>query len=293
VDEIVKMPDFKGYISDLGGPSANMYKMAGVDLSICEKCLRPSCISPNVCFNLDTSHKDLLDIYKGVDSHPKIKKAFVGSGVRFDLLTSYNKDGDEQANDEYLEQLMERHVSGRLKVAPEHSSDNTLKIMRKPSFKYFHEFKEKFERINRKLGMKMQLIPYFISSHPGSTYTDMADLAAQTKDMGFRLEQVQGFTPTPMTVATVIYYSGYHPYTLKKVYVAKTPQEKENQHRFFFWYKSENFQWIKNQLKDNQELLKKILSRKKTASNEKQEESFTKGKRKSVGWKDRGWKKKK
>ncbi len=293
VDEIVKMPDFKGYISDLGGPSANMYKMAGVDLSICEKCLRPSCISPNVCFNLDTSHKDLLEIYRGVDKHPKIKKAFVGSGVRFDLLTSYNKEGSEEGKQEYLEQLMSRHVSGRLKVAPEHSSDATLKVMRKPAFKYFHEFKEKFEKMNQKLGLRLQLIPYFISSHPGSTYTDMADLAAQTKDMGFRLEQVQGFTPTPMTVATVIYYSGYHPYTLKKVYVAKTSQEKENQHRFFFWYKSENFQWIKNQLKDNQELLKKILSRKKTDSNEKQEEPIIRGKRKYTGRKVRGWRNRK
>jgi uncharacterized radical SAM protein YgiQ len=269
VDEIAKMPDYKGYISDLGGPSANMYRMQGIDLSICEKCLRPSCISPNVCYNLDTSHEKLLRLYRKVDAHPQVKKAFVGSGIRFDLLTSYNKGADAKTNEEYLKQLLGRHVSGRLKVAPEHSSDDTLKIMRKPSFRYFYEFQKKFETINKKLGLKLQLIPYFISSHPGSTVKDMADLAAQTKNMGFRLEQVQDFTPTPMTLATVVYYSGYHPYTLKEVYTAKKKNEKMNQHRFFFWYKKENFEWIKKQLKDYPALSRILLQRKEKKQNDK------------------------
>ena len=264
VDQVTKMPDFKGYLSDLGGPSANMYRMKGVDMSICEKCVRPSCIDPNVCFNLDTSHKALTDIYRAVDAHPDIKKAFIGSGIRYDLLVKdRNKQGNEKEMDEYLEQVLTRHVSGRLKVAPEHTSDETLKMMRKPSFSNFKSFTAKFNKINKRLNLKLQLIPYFISSHPGSEPADMANLAAETKDMGFRLEQVQDFTPTPMTVATVIYYSGYHPYTLKKVFTAKTKNEKLEQHRFFFWYKKENFQWIKKVLKDKPVLLMKLLDRKR------------------------------
>lgn len=250
VDQITQMPDFKGYISDLGGPSGNMYKMKGKDQSICDKCVSPSCIHPTVCYNLDTDHQPLIDIYKKASAHPDVKKAFVTSGVRYDLLIGKDEE-DRRKNhyDEYTEQLVKHHVSGRLKVAPEHTSDQVLKIMRKPSFRYFHAFKQHFDRICRKAGLKQQLIPYFISSHPGSQLEDMADLACQTKDMGFQLEQVQGFTPTPMTVATVIYYSGYHPYTLKKMYTARTPREKEDQHRFFFWYKGENRTWIYNALK--------------------------------------------
>lgn len=263
VDQITQMPDFKGYISDLGGPSANMYKMKGKYQDLCDQCKRPSCIHPNVCNNLDTSHKPMLDIYKKVDAHPGIKKAFVGSGIRYDLLVKdFNKQGDEKIMNEYMHQLLDRHVSGRLKVAPEHTSDDTLKMMRKPSFKFFHSFKKQFDAVNQKLGTKLQLIPYFISSHPESKLEDMANLAAETKDMGFRLEQVQDFTPTPMTVATVAYYSGYHPYTLEKVYTARSKQEKLDQYRFFFWYKSENIQWIKKVLKDRIDLVEKLLSRK-------------------------------
>ncbi len=247
VEAITQMPDYKGYISDLGGPSANMYKMKGKDLAICDRCVAPSCIHPTVCHNLDTSHAPLLDIYKSVDALPEVKKAFVGSGIRYDLLV--DKDPLKQKeNDGFIEQLMQHHVSGRLKVAPEHTSDDVLKIMRKPSFKKFYIFKDAFDRINKKWGLKQQLIPYFISSHPGSTEESMAHLACETKDMGFQLEQVQDFTPTPMTVATVIYYSGYHPYTLKRVYTAHSPKEKKDQHRFFFWYKRENREWIRRTL---------------------------------------------
>ncbi len=262
VDKVTQMPDFKGYISDLGGPSANMYKMKGHDLSICANCVRPSCIHPNVCKNLNTSHQPLLDIYRSVDDHPRIKKATIGSGIRYDLLVKErNTPGNEKEMNEYLEQVLTRHVSGRLKVAPEHTSDDTLHIMRKPPFENFKKFTSKFHEINERKNLNLQLIPYFISSHPGSQLKDMANLAAETKDMGFRLEQVQDFTPTPMTVATVIYYSGYHPYTLQPVFTAKSKEEKLNQHRFFFWYKPENFNWIRKVLNDQPAILKKLLQR--------------------------------
>jgi len=263
VEQIVNDKNFKGYISDLGGPSGNMYKMKGKVQEICDKCVSPSCISPTICHNLDTSHKPMLEIYKEVDEHPKVKKAFVGSGIRYDMLVpEFNKNADPKDLEEYSEQVITKHVSGRLKVAPEHTSDDVLKVMRKPSFKYFHKFKEMFDRINKKHGLKQQLIPYFISSHPACKLEDMANLAAETKDMGFQLEQVQDFTPTPMTVSTVIYYSGYHPYTLKEMDTPKTKKEKKQQHKFFFWYKRENHRWIKNVLTKagRKELIDKLLS---------------------------------
>lgn len=249
VDALTEHPEFKGYISDLGGPSANMYRMKGKDESICEKCSSPSCIHPVICNNLDTSHKPMTELYRKVDAHPAVKKAFVGSGIRYDLLVDdFNKNNDDGNHDEYIEQVITRHVSGRLKVAPEHTSDATLRVMRKPSFKYFHKFKEKYDEISRKHGLNQQLIPYFISSHPGCEDEDMANLAVETKDMGFQLEQVQDFTPTPMTVATVIYYSGVHPYTLKPYKTVKRKEDKLNQRRFFFWYKKENHQFIRKTL---------------------------------------------
>jgi len=249
VDKVANMPDFKGYLSDIGGPSANMYKMKGKVQSICDKCVAPSCISPVICSNLDTSHKPLTQLYQAVDKHPKVKKSFIGSGIRHDMLVpEFNKNADPKELDDYTEEVMTKHISGRLKVAPEHTSDPVLKLMRKPSFKYFHKFKERFDKINIKKDLKLQLIPYFISNHPACEVEDMANLAAETKDMGFQLEQVQGFTPTPMTVATVIYYSGYHPYTLKPTRTPKSKKEKDEQHRFFFWYKKENKDWIRKTL---------------------------------------------
>ena len=262
VDQVANMPDFKGYLSDIGGPSANMYKMKGKVQEICDKCVAPSCISPVICYNLDTSHKPLTDLYKAVDKHPKVKKSFIGSGIRHDMLVpEFNKKADPKELDAYTEEVMTKHVSGRLKVAPEHTSDPVLKLMRKPSFSYFHKFKERFDRINNRKKLNLQLIPYFISSHPACELEDMANLAAETKDMGFQLEQVQGFTPTPMTVATVIYYSGYHPYTLKEMKSPKTKKEREDQHKFFFWYRKENQDWIKNTLSKvgRIDLLKKLI----------------------------------
>lgn len=241
VKKITLMPDFKGYISDLGGPSANMYKMQGRDLSVCEKCKRPSCIYPGICPNLNTNHAPLLDIYRSVDNLPKVKKSFIGSGVRYDMLLHRGKDETvNKAAGEYTKELIANHVSGRLKVAPEHTSDRTLDVMRKPSFGQFYQFKNIFDAENKKNNLNQQLIPYFISSHPGCTEEDMAELAAITKNLNFKLEQVQDFTPSPMTLATEIYYTGYHPYSLEKVYTAKTPSQKESQRQFFFWYDKNN-----------------------------------------------------
>ena len=249
VKQVTEMEDFKGYISDLGGPSANMYRMKGKDESLCEKCIRPTCIQPNVCKNLDTNHHPLIELYKEVDKIPAVKKATIGSGIRYDLFLTNEDPSGKLGYDEYFEQLMKRHVSGRLKVAPEHSSDVVLRLMRKPSFNLFVKLKKKFDKVNEKHRLNQQLIPYFISSHPACTLTDMAELAVKTKELGYKLEQVQDFTPTPMTLATEIYYSGYDPYTLKPVFVAKTKQEKLDQQRFFFWYKPENRQYVKNALR--------------------------------------------
>lgn len=252
VKQIINMPDFKGYISDLGGPSANMYGMHGKNLDICKKCKRPSCIHPKVCFNLNTDHSALLDVYHAVDSLKGIKKSFIGSGVRYDLIL--HDTGDEKTNKvnlRYARELIEHHVSGRLKVAPEHTSDKVLRLMRKPSFKLFYDFKEIFDKVNRERHLNQQLIPYFISSHPGCTKEDMQQLAELTRHLGFKLEQVQDFTPTPMTVSTEAWYTGYHPYNLEKVYSAKTPQEKKQQNQYFFWYKEDKDHYMAKEDKGN------------------------------------------
>ena len=249
VKQVMEMPDFKGYLSDLGGPSANMYGMAGRNQRACEHCKRPSCVNPEICPNLETDHTRLLEIYHAVDELPGIKKSFIGSGVRYDLLLHRSKD--EKSNEaarQYTRELITRHVSGRLKVAPEHTSDRVLKLMRKPSFQQFYAFKKIFDRINREEGLRQQIIPYFISSHPGCQEEDMAELAVLTKDLDFHLEQVQDFTPTPMTVSTEAWYTGYDPYTLEPVFSAKTPKEKLAQRQFFFWYKPEARRDIEREL---------------------------------------------
>ena len=240
VKQIVKQPDFKGYLSDVGGPSANMYGMSGNNKAACEKCKRPSCIHPEVCPNLNTDHSKLLEIYHSIDALPQIKKGFIGSGVRYDLLLHKSKDeAINEAARRYTHELICNHVSGRLKVAPEHTSSHVLQLMRKPPFRQFEEFKRIFDNINKRDNLRQQIIPYFISSHPGCSAEDMAELAVKTKEMDFHLEQVQDFTPTPMTIATEMWYTGLDPYTLKPVFSAKTPREKAQQRQFFFWYKSE------------------------------------------------------
>lgn len=250
VETVTRMDDFKGYISDIGGPSANMYQMQGLNLDLCARCTRPSCIWPAVCKNLDTNHQPLIDLYRQVRTHPGVKKAFIGSGIRYDLfLHSTGRPETDRANREYLREVIRHHVSGRLKVAPEHTSADVLKLMRKPSFQLFNALNHEFRKINREENLKQQLIPYFISSHPACHPGDMADLAVKTKELDFQLEQVQDFTPTPMTLATEIYYSGYHPYTLEKVFTARSADERKKQRQFFFWYKKEYRQAITLELK--------------------------------------------
>ena len=250
VRQVVAMDDFKGYLSDLGGPSANMYGMGGKDRSLCERCKRPSCVHPRICPNLNTDHSRLIDLYRAVDAIPGVKKSFIGSGVRYDLLL--HRSDDERVNQAakaYTEELICHHVSGRLKVAPEHTSDRVLQLMRKPSFRLFGDFKRIFDRINSQHGLRQQIIPYFISSHPGCHEEDMAQLAILTKRMDFQLEQIQDFTPTPMTVSTEAWYTGLHPYTLEPVYSAKSPQEKLAQRQYFFWYQPAQRRQIEQSLR--------------------------------------------
>ena len=250
VRQVVAMDDFKGYLSDLGGPSANMYGMGGKDRSLCERCKRPSCVHPRICPNLNTDHSRLIDLYHAVDAIPGVKKSFIGSGVRYDLLL--HRSDDERVNQAakaYTEELICHHVSGRLKVAPEHTSDRVLQLMRKPSFRLFGDFKRIFDRINSQHGLRQQIIPYFISSHPGCHEEDMAQLAILTKRMDFQLEQIQDFTPTPMTVSTEAWYTGLHPYTLEPVYSAKSPQEKLAQRQYFFWYQPAQRRQIEQSLR--------------------------------------------
>jgi uncharacterized radical SAM protein YgiQ len=252
---ITEMPDFKGYITDLGGPSANMYRMTGTDEKSCKICTRYSCIFPNICKNLNTDHRPMTALYKKAAEMPDIKKVYIGSGVRYDLFTGRTKEENKTNGlNEYFTQLVTHHVSGRLKVAPEHTSDHVLKIMRKPSFHLFFDLKSKFDMLNKEAGLNQQIIPYFISGHPGCTLKDMAQLAVETKKLGYRLEQVQGFTPTPMTLSTDIYYTGINPYTSKPLFVARSVKDKLDQTRFFFWYKPENAGWVKDQIKHMNEI---------------------------------------
>ena len=264
VKAITQLPDFKGYLSDLGGPSANMYAMHGKNTDICHKCKRPSCINPKVCPNLNTDHSKLLDIYHTVDNMPGIKKSFIGSGIRYDLLLHKTDDAKvNAANRKYTEEVITNHVSGRLKVAPEHTSQRVLDLMRKPSFQLFYDFKHIFDDVNKRHHLKQQLIPYFISSHPGCTASDMAELAVITKGLNFQLEQVQDFTPTPMTVSTEAWYTGYHPYTLEPVYSAKTQRDKLAQRQFFFWYKPSEKQNIIRELRriNRTDLIQKLFGK--------------------------------
>lgn len=239
IKKIIQLPDFKGYLSDLGGPSANMYMMKGKEMKLCQVCSRPSCIWPAVCKNLNTSHKELTELYRKVDRIEGIKKSFIGSGVRYDLLfPEWNKNaGRDEA--EYLEELIKNHISGRLKVAPEHTAPHVLTYMRKVPFDLFRKLKKRFDNIRTKHDLKYEMIPYFISAHPGCTDADMKDLVADVKSLGIKPEQVQDFTPTPMTLSTLMYYTGFDPYSGKKVYVAKNIEEKRRQKEYFFWYKKD------------------------------------------------------
>ena len=250
VEQIAQLPGFRGNLSDLGGPSANMYAMHGRNPKACARCRRPSCIQPEVCPNLVGDHRPLLDIYRAVDALPYIRKSFIGSGVRYDLLLhDWHDEALNRAAADYTRELILHHVSGRLKVAPEHTSDAVLRLMRKPPFRLFYDFKRRFDQLNREHGLRQQIIPYFISSHPGCHAEDMAELAIATRQLDFQLEQVQDFTPTPMTTATTMWATGYDPDTLEPVYVARSPEEKQAQRMFFFWYRPEQRQRIEAELR--------------------------------------------
>ena len=225
VERIVRMPDFKGYLSDIGAPSANMYRMGGRDRTLCARCRRPSCLHPQRCPNLDNDHRPLLALYEKIRAVKGIRKAFIGSGIRYDLF-----DGTP-----YLETVLRHHTSGRLKVAPEHTEEHVLRLMRKPPFALFEQLNESFHAICRREGLPYQLIPYFISSHPGCTEHDMRELAHKVLGrLHFTLEQVQDLTPTPMTLSSVMFYTGENPYTHEPVYVARTQEEKRRQKSYFF-----------------------------------------------------------
>lgn len=244
------MPDFKGHLSDLGGPSANMYQMQGTNLHMCEKCARYSCIHPKICPNLNDNHAPIIDIYKKASAVKGIKKIFIGSGLRYDLFIGRTPQDDKEKHlTEYFTLLVEKHVSGRLKVAPEHTVGKVLAIMRKPSYALYKQLQEQFYKISEKAGLRQQLIPYFISSHPGCTLADMAECALETKNAGLQLEQVQDLTPTPMTLSSVMYYTETDPYTGKKLFIAKNIKEKREQKMLFFWYLKENRQEIIHILK--------------------------------------------
>jgi uncharacterized radical SAM protein YgiQ len=237
VEKIKSLPGFRGYLSDLGGPSANMYAMKGRELEVCLKCHRPSCIWPGVCRNLDTDHSALTSLYRKVKSIDGIKKAFIGSGIRYDLLfPEWNRNAGRD-EDDYLRELILNHVSGRLKVAPEHTSETVLRLMRKPPFALFKKLKRRFDAIVSGNGLNYEIVPYFISSHPGSTFGNMKELASEIKNLGIKPEQVQDFTPTPMTLSSVMYYTGIDPYTGRKIYVPRDPAEKGRQKDLFFWYR--------------------------------------------------------
>jgi uncharacterized radical SAM protein YgiQ len=237
IQKIAELPGFKGYLSDIGGPSANMYGMKGKDAGRCRKCSRPSCIWPAVCENLETSHKQLTLLYRKVNAVNGIKKAFVGSGIRYDLLFREWNPKAGHAEGEYLEELIANHVSGRLKVAPEHTSPLVLKLMRKTPFELYRKLRSRFEAIKASHGLNYEIVPYFISSHPGCTESDMQELANEVRALGIRPEQVQDFTPTPMTLSTLMYYTGFDPYSGRKVYVARKAEEKRKQKDLFFWYR--------------------------------------------------------
>ena len=235
IEKVSQMPGFKGHITDLGGPSANMYRMAGIDQEICRKCKRPSCIFPNTCKNLNFDHNPLLKLYEKAEKVKGVKKITIGSGVRYDMLLGKTEQQNrDYALKPYIRKLIRSHVSGRLKVAPEHTSPKVLNIMRKPSFSNFEKFHEEFRNICRKEDLPWQLVPYFISGHPGTMESDMKDLSQLLSKLGYNPEQVQEFTPTPMTLATTMYYTGLDPYTGKRIYVAREDKAKRKQKGYFF-----------------------------------------------------------
>ncbi len=245
---IAVAPSFKGHITDLGGPSANMYMMSGINSKQCAACKRPSCLYPILCKNLDADCTPLIELYKESRKVKGIKKITVGSGIRYDLILDKKNKPINPSSLEYFKELVLHHVSGRLKVAPEHTSEKVLKLLRKPSFDLFINLYNRFLGICREYGLNQQLIPYFISSLPASGLDDMADISVQMQKLNIKLEQVQDFTPTPMTLASVMFYTGFDPYTLEKINIPRSIKEKKIQQLFFFLYDKDKRKELKVEL---------------------------------------------
>lgn len=233
VRELAAMPEFRGNISDLGAPTANMYGMHGKDPSRCAVCRRKSCLFPSPCSNMDRNHERVLALYRRVDAVKGIRHSYIGSGVRYDLFLD-EKGFVDGSGKKYLRELMLRHTSGRLKVAPEHTEDKVLYYMAKPSFRLFERLRAEFDKINREEGTHTELVPYFISSHPGCTLQDMRKLASNKSLKGIWMEQVQDFMPTPMTTSSIMFCTGLDPRTMKEVFVERNPERKKEQKSLFF-----------------------------------------------------------
>ena len=233
VRELAAMPEFRGNISDLGAPTANMYGMHGKDPSRCAVCRRKSCLFPSACSNMDRNHERVLALYRRVDAVKGIRHSYIGSGVRYDLFLD-EKGFVDGSGKKYLRELMLHHTSGRLKVAPEHTEDKVLYYMAKPSFRLFERLRAEFDKINREEGTHTELVPYFISSHPGCTLQDMRKLASNKSLKGIWMEQVQDFMPTPMTTSSIMFCTGLDPRTMKEVFVEHDPERKKEQKSLFF-----------------------------------------------------------
>ena len=227
------LPGFAGNISDVGAPTANMYGMRGKNPELCAKCRRKSCLFPGPCKNMDRSHERLLKLYERIAKVKGIRHAYIGSGIRYDLFLDEKGFVDETSYP-YLKELILEHTSGRLKVAPEHTEDSVLKLMAKPSFKLFERLRLEFDNIVYSSGKKCELVPYFISGHPGCGMREMQRLARTPALKGLYMDQVQDFTPTPMTTSSVMFYTGLDPKNLEKVFVERDLERKKEQKSFFF-----------------------------------------------------------
>jgi len=255
LNTIIQTEGFDGVITDLGGPSANMYRMNGIDRGMCQKCKRPSCLWPKVCGNLNFDHRPLTALYQKASKVPGIKKIYVGSGIRYDLLTGHPKPlVSKYGLDHYTETLIRNHVSGRLKVAPEHSDPRVLSLVRKPSFDVYLDFRKRFYEISRRCGLKQEIIPYLIGSLPGSDVQAMGRLAADLAATGYKPEQVQDFTPTPMTLATTLFHTGFHPDHKKRVFTPRGDHDRRLQRMFLFWHKPENREAVIKTLKAHHQM---------------------------------------
>lgn len=234
-------PDFKGYIHDVGGPTANFRHKSCAKQDKYGVCINKQCLFPEPCRNLKVDHKDYVELLRKLEAVPGVKKVFIRSGIRFDYVMA-------DSNDEFLKELCEKHISGQLRVAPEHVSDNVLRMMGKPQNSVYEKFIDRYKRVNAKTGKQQYVVPYLMSSHPGSTLKEAVELAEYVRDIGYMPEQVQDFYPTPSTISTCMYYTGVDPRTMKPVYVPHNPHEKAMQKALMMYRKPENYDLVKEAL---------------------------------------------